>query len=158
MSNFARVFYANALAAPVMALIYLASPGERALVARANWGPPLLAPLLLSCVVGVAMSHSSYLLRASMSAATAALVGIACKLLSVVLNILIWDKHAGPVELAFLAMGMAAAAMYQQAPLRKGARAGGGGGAGAGSGSGGGGAKDGGGGAKESGGGGAAGG
>lgn len=119
MSNWARVFYSNLLSAPIMALWFSLSGEEQEEVAQSGWGAAVLGPLALSCIVGALMSHASYKLRSSMSAATAALVGIACKLLSVVLNTAVWDKHAGPTELAFLAMGMVAAAVYKQAPLRK---------------------------------------
>lgn len=31
----------------------------------------------------------------------------------------IWDQHASPVQLCYLALGLAGGAMFQQAPLRK---------------------------------------
>jgi GDP-mannose transporter len=106
MSNWARVLYANAMSAPLLAAGFLALRPERALVAAVEWRPAVLAPLLLSCAMGVAMSHASYLLRSHASATTAAVVGIVCKLLSVCLNLLIWDKHASGPQLAFLLLGL----------------------------------------------------
>ncbi|GBF88510.1 hypothetical protein Rsub_01225 [Raphidocelis subcapitata] len=118
MNNWARVFYANAMSAPVLAAVLLAAGKERALLAATRWTLANAGPVALSCAVGVAMSHSSYLLRSHASATTAAVVGIVCKLLSVLINLAIWDRHAGPTQLAFLLVGIFAAAAYRQAPLR----------------------------------------
>merc|ERR1712039_832138 len=47
------------------------------------------------------------------------LLGVVCKLISVVLNVLIWDKHATPTGLCMLMLCMSCSAFYQQAPLRQ---------------------------------------
>jgi GDP-mannose transporter len=118
MGNWARVYYANLMSSPLLAAALLFLPKERALLAATQWTLPVAGPVLLSCVVGVAMSHASYLLRSHAAATTAAVVGIVCKLLSVSINLVIWDKHASGVQLAFLLTGIFAAAAYRQAPLR----------------------------------------
>ncbi|KAI8464704.1 MAG: solute carrier protein [Monoraphidium minutum] len=118
MSNWARVYYANLMSSPVLLAVFLAAKKEQALLAAASWGPRVAGPLALSCAMGVAMSHASYLLRSHAAATTAAVVGIVCKLVSVALNVVIWDRHAGPLQIGFLLMGILAAAMYRQAPLR----------------------------------------
>merc|ERR1712205_272376 len=41
------------------------------------------------------------------------------KLLTVLINVLIWDKHASPVGIAALCVCLGGGAMYQQAPLRR---------------------------------------
>jgi hypothetical protein len=41
-----------------------------------------------------------------------------CKIGSILLNLAIWDQHASAVQLAFLALGLAGGAMFQQPPLR----------------------------------------
>jgi solute carrier family 35 protein len=118
MGNWARVYYANAMSSPLLVLVLLFAKKEQALLAATQWTLATAGPVVLSCVVGVAMSHASYLLRSHASATTAAVVGIVCKLLSVSLNLMIWDKHATGVQLAFLLMGIFAASAYQQAPMR----------------------------------------
>jgi solute carrier family 35 protein len=118
MSNWARVYYANLMSSPLLALAFVFIKKEQALLASTVWTVKVAGPVLLSCVMGVAMSHASYLLRSHASATTAAVVGIVCKLLSVALNLVIWDKHAGPTQLAFLLVGIFAAAAYRQSPLR----------------------------------------
>lgn len=119
MGNWARVYYANLMSSPLLALVLLVAKQERALLAATEWTIACAGPVLLSCVVGVAMSHASYLLRSHAAATTAAVVGIVCKLLSVSINLVIWDKHASAVQLAFLLTGIFAAAAYQQAPMRQ---------------------------------------
>lgn len=118
MGNWARVYYANLMSAPLLGGVLLLARKEQVLLAATTWTFTNTAPLVLSCVVGVAMSHASYLLRSHAAATTAAVVGIVCKLLSVTINVMIWDKHAGPLQLGFLLMGIFAAAAYRQAPLR----------------------------------------
>jgi hypothetical protein len=92
MSNFGRVYYANLMSSPVLAAALLFAEKERALLAGVTWGVRVSGPLALSCIMGVAMSHASYLLRSHAAATTAAVVGIACKLLSVVLNLAICEQ------------------------------------------------------------------
>lgn len=41
-----------------------------------------------------------------------------CKIGSILLNLAIWDQHASAVQLAFLALGLAGGALFQQPPLR----------------------------------------
>ncbi|KIY96130.1 solute carrier protein [Monoraphidium neglectum] len=129
MGNWARVYYANLMSAPFLAVVLFFDTSEQDLLAETEWTFNIIAPIALSCAVGVAMSHASYLLRSHAAATTAAVVGIVCKLLSVTLNLVIWDKHAGPVQLGFLLMGIFAASIYRrvqrglqalrQAPLRQ---------------------------------------
>jgi hypothetical protein len=45
-----------------------------------------------------------------------------CKIGSVLLNLLIWDQHASPIQLCFLSMGLAGGSLFQQAPLRSSAK------------------------------------
>lgn len=118
MSNWARVFYSNLMSAPLLAAVLLFAQKERALLAATQWTVQTAGPVALSCVVGVAMSHASYLLRSHAAATTAAVVGIVCKLLSVSINLVIWDKHASATQLVFLLTGIFAAAAYRQAPMR----------------------------------------
>ena len=44
--------------------------------------------------------------------------GNVCKVTSVLINILIWDKHASMMGIGFLLACLVAAAAYQPAPLR----------------------------------------
>ncbi|KAF6261593.1 hypothetical protein COO60DRAFT_1459090 [Scenedesmus sp. NREL 46B-D3] len=101
MSNWGRVYYTNLLSGLALLMVF----------------PCLL--LFLSCAVGVCMSHAGYLMRSNVSATAGVVVGVVCKLGSVVLNLLIWDQHASPPQLALLVLGLVGGSLFQQAPLRE---------------------------------------
>ena len=61
-----------------------------------------LAALGVSCVLGVAMSYFAFLARSSVSATCFTVIGNVCKVVTVLINVFIWDKHASPTGLAFL--------------------------------------------------------
>jgi GDP-mannose transporter len=52
------------------------------------------------------------------SATSFSLVGNLCKVITILANIMIWDKHAGIEGTAALLLCLAAGGFYQQAPLR----------------------------------------
>ena len=115
-SNWGRVFYTNLWSA--ILLLGLTAYLEPHVLMRADWSREQLGALGLSCVLGTAMSYFAFLCRAAISATSFTVVGNVCKILTVLINILIWDKHASPLGIAFLLLCLAAAAAYQQAPKR----------------------------------------
>ncbi|GLI71370.1 hypothetical protein VaNZ11_016560 [Volvox africanus] len=117
MTNWGRVYYANLMAfVPlVLALPFL---NEHIILTTINWTFYGVATLTLSCFLGVAMSHASYLLREAVSATLFTIVGIICKVVTVIVNVLIWDKHASPAGIAFLLVCVFAGTFYEQAPKR----------------------------------------
>ncbi|EFJ50624.1 hypothetical protein VOLCADRAFT_80147 [Volvox carteri f. nagariensis] len=117
MTNWGRVYYTNFLAfVPLfMALPFLNEPG---VLMNLEWSFGAIATLTTSCVLGVAMSHASYLLREAVSATLFTIVGIICKVVTVIINIMIWDKHASPTGIAFLLVCVFAGTFYEQAPKR----------------------------------------
>ena len=54
-----------------------------------------------------------------MSATSFTVIGNVCKILTVLINVSIWDKHASPLGLSFLCVCLVGAAAYQQSPLRE---------------------------------------
>lgn len=52
------------------------------------------------------------------SATSFTVIGILCKLGTLIVNRLIWDKHAGLKGSFFLLVCLAAGTFYQQAPMR----------------------------------------
>ncbi|GLC45730.1 hypothetical protein PLESTF_000598600 [Pleodorina starrii] len=117
MTNWGRVYYANLMAFLPLAAV-LPFMGELQLVRGLRWTPAGAGALALSCVLGVAMSHASYLLREAVSATLFTIVGIICKALTVILNVMIWDKHASPAGIGFLLLCVSAGTFYEQAPKR----------------------------------------
>ena len=79
-----------------------------------RWGWRPITALSISCAAGVAMSYFAFLCRAAVSATSFTVVGNVCKILTVLINISIWDKHASPLGLTALLVCLAAAATYQQ--------------------------------------------
>jgi len=108
-----------------------ASTGElaRGLDAR-HFTPAAVAALLASCALSAGIGFSSWWCRSLVSATTFTVVGTVNKVLTVLLNVVVWDKHASPLGTFFLLLCLVGGALYQQAPLRAGAAgAGGAGGA-----------------------------
>ena len=77
-----------------------------------------MVTLSVSIVLGIAMSYFSLACRKHLSATSFTIVGNVCKFLTVIINILIWDKHASFEGCIFLVICMTCAMIYKQAPLR----------------------------------------
>lgn len=56
------------------------------------------------------------------SATSYTLVGVVNKFLTVLLNVLVWDKHSTPLGLVAVCICLLAGTLYQQAPRRDEAR------------------------------------
>lgn len=69
----------------------------------------------LSCVFGMAISFFGFAARKAISATAFTVTGVVNKLLTVVINVLIWDKHASSLGLLCLLVTIAGGIMYQQA-------------------------------------------
>jgi solute carrier family 35 len=118
LDNWTRVVYTNAMAATLLAVAVPFAPAERALVFSLRLSPFLISVVFASCLIGVGVAHSSYVMRSACSATLSAVMGIVCKVITVLINIALWDKHASVVELCFLFMGLVAGFYYEQAPVR----------------------------------------
>ncbi|KAF8063683.1 GFT1 [Scenedesmus sp. PABB004] len=118
MTNWGRVYYTNLLSGLALAAAFPFCAGEHRLLQRTHFSTPQLVLLFMSCAVGVCMSHAGYLMRSTVSATAGVVVGVVCKLGSVLLNLAIWDQHASPIQLCFLCLGLAGGSLFQQAPLR----------------------------------------
>jgi len=111
------VFYTNALAVGPMAVIALFS-GELMQLRNMHIEPRGIFTLVVCCCTGVGISWSGWNCRDKTSATTYTLLGVGCKLISVMLNIMIWDKHATPMGVAWLSLCLFCSAFYRQSPLR----------------------------------------
>jgi GDP-mannose transporter len=101
MTDWGRAYYTNLLSLVPMMVIHVVA-GEYNMIGNIDWAIPQVTSLMMACVLGVAMSHSGYSLRRSVTATMMAMVGIVCKFLTVIVNCMIWDKHASPPGLFFL--------------------------------------------------------
>ncbi|CAK0794150.1 unnamed protein product [Prorocentrum cordatum] len=111
-------FYTNALALLPMIATAI-STGEVDRVTSTEIDLVSACWLVVSCIIGLGISWSGWNCRSKVSATAYTLLGVVCKLVSVLLNVLIWDKHASPKGLFFLLVCLACSAAYEQAPLRK---------------------------------------
>ncbi|KDP32343.1 hypothetical protein JCGZ_13268 [Jatropha curcas] len=74
----------------------------------------------LSCVFGLAISFFGFAARKAISATAFTVTGVVNKFLTVVINVLIWDKHASPFGLLCLLFTLAGGVLYQQSVTRPG--------------------------------------
>lgn len=75
--------------------------------------------LIFSCIVGTLIGYTGWLCRGMVSATTYTLVGVVNKFITVLLNVMIWDKHSSPVGLIAVCLCLLAGSFYQQAPKRE---------------------------------------
>lgn len=101
MSTWSRSFYQNALAVPPMLLVSLIS-GEMAIVLRGGAGSFAWGMVAASCVAGVGMSYFSFALRAVISATSFSVIGNVCKVLTILVNMMMWDQHSSEFLKFFL--------------------------------------------------------
>lgn len=79
-----------------------------------NISPDFFLPLVLSCVLAVGISFAAWGARASISATHFTVLGVACKLATVAINLLVWKHHA-PIEAQLsILLCVFASVLYQQ--------------------------------------------
>lgn len=86
----------NSLATLPMVLLMLVNSETKVLTAGSLPTAGIVA-LLLSCVGGLGMSYFSFALRAVISATSFSVIGNICKVLTILVNILMWDQHASKI-------------------------------------------------------------
>lgn len=112
-SNWGRVLYSNLLASIPLAT---ATIWEWDKVAAASTNA--LVTVLGTVILGAAMSYYAWLARSLVSATSFTIIGNVCKVVSIVLNVMLWDKHASPFGITCLLFCLVAAYCYKQAPMR----------------------------------------
>ena len=63
----------------------------------ADWSAGAVLAVLLSCAVGVAISYAGFNLRNLISATSFTVTGVVCKILTVLINDVIWTQHSNAV-------------------------------------------------------------
>jgi len=116
-SNWGRVFYSNLLAA--IPMIFTFGGNSYEIDALKNITTSGIAAVAVSVILGAAMSYFAWSARAKLAATTFTVVGNVCKITTIAINMLIWDKHASATGIMCLFTCLAAAYFYKQAPLRK---------------------------------------
>ena len=117
-STWSPVLYTNTLALlPSLSICVLSS--DFGVVYAADWTFSVVSLMILSCVLGMAISWSGFKCQSMLAATTYTVIGVLNKLVTVLLNSLAWEKHASPAGIASLVLCLVGGALYQQAPLRK---------------------------------------
>ncbi|URE36150.1 Triose-phosphate Transporter family [Musa troglodytarum] len=82
---------------------------------ESNWYSfSVVLPVALSCLFGLAISFFGFSCRRAISATGFTVLGIVNKLLTVVINLVIWDKHSTLIGTIGLLICMFGGVMYQQ--------------------------------------------
>ena len=118
MSTWSRSFYQNALAVPPMLLVSLVS-GEMAIVLRGEAGSFAWGMVAASCVAGVGMSYFSFALRAVISATSFSVIGNVCKVLTILVNMMMWDQHSSESFLKFFFLFLFRVFLFFFAKIKK---------------------------------------
>lgn len=89
----AAFFVQNSLATlPMLLLMFINS--ETGIVSSGSLPTAGIVALVLSCAGGLGMSYFSFALRAVISATSFSVIGNICKVLTILVNIMMWDQHA----------------------------------------------------------------
>jgi solute carrier family 35 protein len=115
-STWGRVFYSNLLASLPLVFTFIYDADE--LLALKNISFSAAIAVFISVALGVGMSYFAWMARELLSAASFTVVGNLCKVLTILINVTLWDKHASTTGIACLAFCLLAAGFYKQAPLR----------------------------------------
>ncbi|GMI81233.1 golgi nucleotide sugar transporter 4, GDP-fucose transporter 1 [Hibiscus trionum] len=120
LNTWGFVLYNNLLSL-MMAPIFWVLTGEYSEVfasLRVNGGdwfePVAFTAVSVSCLFGLLISFFGFATRKAISATAFTVTGVVNKFLTVVINVLIWDKHATPFGLVCLLFTLAGGVLYQQ--------------------------------------------
>eukprot|EP00249_Psilotum_nudum_P006399 c19717_g1_i1 orf=226-1407(-) len=75
-------------------------------------------PVALSCVFGLAISFFGFSCRRAISATGFTVLGVVNKLLTVVINLIIWDRHSSPLGTIGLLICIGGGILYQQSTTK----------------------------------------
>jgi len=121
MSTWTRVYYQNLLSGIPVALMAIAWEGFPMILCT-GWKARVdvaVGMLVISCGMSIAISYFSFSAREALSATGFTVAGNACKFISVLVNVIIWRKHATIFGIIALCFSLVSSAFYQVAPERK---------------------------------------
>ena len=112
MSTWSRVYYNNTLSIVPAVTICVVS-GELSSLIHFEWTSQHFFAISASCVVATGISFFAFQLRAMVSATSFTVIGVLNKVLAVLLNIVVWEYHAGPLGLVGLFLCIGAGTLFQ---------------------------------------------
>lgn len=110
--------YYNNLLSLIIAPFFFVITGEYSDLFRSSseqvFHASAVVSVTLSCIFGLAISFFGFAARRAISATAFTVTGVVNKLLTVVINVLIWDKHASNIGLFCLLFTIIGGVLYQQ--------------------------------------------
>ena len=117
-STWTRMFYNNLLSIPVITITGVFS-GDFKNTSVMNLGDSYTLSILLAAgLVGVAISYAGFHLRSLISATSFTVVGVLCKLATLLISRLVWRGSFTSLGYCGLAVCILAGCFYEQAPKR----------------------------------------
>ena len=117
MTTWTRVYYNNALSIPFIIVLGIFS-GDFFQLVETRLGLPGLFSLGLASAVGVLMSYAGFNLRDQVSATSFTVIGVLCKLATLLINHFLWEKHSNFGGYVGLVICILAGCFYEQAKKR----------------------------------------
>lgn len=113
------VLYCNTLAALPMFLLGYVNGDYIGLESKIAEVPAHgMSIIIFSCVAGLLIGYTGWLCRGMISATSFTLVGVVNKFITVLLNVILWDKHSSAFGILAVCGCLVAGVFYEQAPLR----------------------------------------
>jgi len=118
LDNASLSFYQNLFSIPsfICVAVFI---GDIRKLRETSWNVQDLIILFVSCFLGLGMSYLSFSLRRQISATSFSMVGNGCKLFTILMNFLIWDKHASSMGTYSVFLAIIFGVFYEQAPVRR---------------------------------------
>jgi len=112
-----QVMYCNVLGFfPLLGIGLLSGEGNVVVNKGIDMSSKASFALFLTCVVGVGIAWAVWNCRNQVSAASFAVIGVVCKMISVFMNVAIWDKHASLLGIVWCFVCLLCSSAYRQAP------------------------------------------
>jgi hypothetical protein len=102
MSNWTRVYLNNFLSLIFQPWFFFLT-SEQDKIPDLKFTPVAITFVLLSCFLGTALAWGGTALRVRISATSFTVVGVACKVVTEIVNLVMWEKHASELGLLALA-------------------------------------------------------
>ena len=112
-----RMMWTNLFSIPVALIAAIVNGELWNLISTHKTEPKDLLPVILSCFLGVGLSYFSWDARKRLSALSFTLIGVLCKIVSIILN-MIFFAHLQVISILLISCGIFSTLFYKQAEHR----------------------------------------
>jgi GDP-mannose transporter len=113
MSTWTRVYYNNTISLPMAVFSGVVERGSG--FVQTSWNFQQLSALGVACIVGFAISYAGFNLRKLISATSFTVVGVVCKIFTVLINDVIWTQHSNAFGHVGLLICICSGFLYERA-------------------------------------------